>query len=153
MRTKLRTNADVSVNAESEDSMNHDRFKFVRSLWQLMHDEDLVKSANCKNSQAIANTKRLYRQELRKVQGEDPLRCSILCGAVRRKVGRWDEGFTEYRILQGEWTPEEIRDAIEEAWISVNSPYDCTGRLFTVDIHARQTPVGLVWIHRMGVDV
>ena len=133
--------------------MTNDRFRFVRSLWELMHDEDLVKSANYKNSQAIAKTKRLYRKELKKAQGEDPLRFSLISGRVRRRCGRWDEGFTEYRIISGDWTPREIEDLVDSAWMSVRSPYDCTGQIFTEGIHTSQTPVGLVWIHRMGVDV
>ena len=138
---------------ESEELMSNDRFTFVRSLWELMHDEDLVKSANYKNSQAIAKTKRLYRKELKKAQGEDPLRFSILSGAARIRAESWDEGLTEYRILRGEWTPEEIREKVDNEWISINSPYDCTGRFFTECIHTSITPAGLVWIHRIGVDV
>ena len=99
------------------------------------------------------NLKKLYRKQLKQAAGEDPLQWSLCSRAVRRRVGRWDEGFTEYHILKGEWSQEEIREAVDNAWISINSPYDCTGQIFTEGIHARQTLAGLVWIHRIGVDV
>jgi len=136
--------------AESEKFMRYkrnDRFEFPRMLLRMIRED-------YKGMKANPNLIRLYRQELKKVQGEDPLRISLMNGAVRIRWGReWDEGPTEYRILKGQWTDEEIMEAIEEEWETIRSPYDCTGRMFTADIHAAQTPVGVVWIHRRGVDV
>lgn len=100
------------------------------------------------------NLKKLYRKQLKQAAGEDPLRCSLCNGAVRRRYDREDgESFTEYRILKGDWTDDEIREAIDDAWITICSPYDCTGKIFTHGIHVKRTPVGLVWIHQMGLDV
>lgn len=133
--------------------MRNRRFDFVRSILSLIHEKEL-ELGHAKSTWANAKIKRLYREELRKVQGEDPLRCSLCNGAVRRRYDREDgESFTEYRILKGDWTDDEIREAIDDAWITICSPYDCTGKIFTHGIHVKRTPVGLVWIHQMGLDV
>lgn len=128
--------------------MRHDRFSLARDLAWLLKGKDNRNLRTQRN-----NLKRLYRDTLRDAQGKDPLEKSLLSGVVRE---RWDENgetLTEYRIYKGDFSPHEISELVDSEWESIHSPYDCTGRLFTENIHARQTPVGLVFIHRMGVDV
>lgn len=148
---KLILTVNASVIAESEKCMRrypnlklNPNYSFCRELMSdIMED-----------GKEHPKLKRLYRDQLKRAAGEDPLRCSLRDGGVRIRRGEeWDSGPTEYRIIKGEWTPEEIMDAIDDAWIHIYSAYDCTAQLFTVDIHAKQTPVGLVWIHRKGFDV
>ena len=123
--------------------MKHDRFLCARSLAHLLIGEEKTNVL----------LKQLYRRELRNVQSDDPIRVPLASGFTRRYFRPDGDGFTEYRIIKGLWTPHEIHELVDESWISIRSPYDCSGQIFTEDIHARQTPVGLVWIHRMGVDV
>lgn len=96
-------------------------------------------------------TKRLIRKELSR--GSDPLKNSI------REVARVifhpeGDGCSEYRIYpdHGE-TDEEIREWVDEMWMHVFSPYDCTGQVFTVDIHWKRVPAGIVLIHVKGLDI
>lgn len=130
--------------------MGYDRFDDARFYLHCMSDRELIE----KNPAGLAKIKRIYRDVLARVQKDDHLRrSSLVNGFVHRRYDEDGEGLTEYRILKGFYTPHEIQELVDEAWITINSPYGCTGRLFTVDIHAKQTPVGLVWIHRKGVDV
>lgn len=132
--------------------MRHDRFDFARDLASLLYGKS-GKELREKNPQGGAKVRRMYREELRKVQSDDRLRLGLRDGVVRVRYDEDGEGSTEYGILKGSYTPHEIQELVDENWMTIRSPYDCTGRTFTVDIHARQTPAGLVFIHRMGLDV
>lgn len=87
-------------------------------------------------------TKRLIRKELSR--GSDPLAKSIR-EAARVIFHPEGDGCSEYRIYpdHGE-TDEEIREWVDEMWMRVFSPYDCTGQVFTVDIHWKRVPAGTV---------
>lgn len=128
----------------------HDRFDDARFYCMMIRSKAY---ANLRNSQEMARLKRHYREILRRVQSEDYLTQSLQDGMVRVCYEENGEYSTEYMILKGEYTPHDIHEIVDSHWMTVNSPYDCTGRPFTVDIHAKQTPVGLVFIHRMGLDV
>ena len=54
-----------------------------------------------------------------------------------------------------DYTDDEIRECLhEELWVSINSPYDCTGKPFTMWIDWHRNPNGMVSvIHHMGLDV
>lgn len=67
----------------------------------------------------------------------------------------WDGG-TEYSILPDNGESEE---AFEE-WAKeqfelppICSPYDCTGKAFTLYIHVKRTPAGFVVVHHWRIDV
>lgn len=129
--------------------MRYDRFDDARFYAEMIRE----KKHYVDNPSSLVRLKRIYRDVLARAQGDDPLVLSLLQGRVIRRNHEDGEGFDECRILKGRWAHEEIREAIDNAWISINSPYDCTGQIFTIDIYTKQTPVGLVWIHRIGVDV
>lgn len=63
--------------------------------------------------------------------------------------------WTEYGFFNVEdMTDEEIQEAIDEMRIEINSPYDCTGKVFTMWISWHKNPCGLLSvIHRKGLDV
>lgn len=129
--------------------MSCDRFEDARFYLLCMNDKELI----AKNPAGIERIKKKYRETLSRVQKEDCLKNSIVNGCSRFYFHEDGEGFTEYRILNGFYTPHEIQELVDKSWTTISSPYDCTGRLFTAYIHARQTPVGLVWIHRKRLDV
>ena len=129
--------------------MSCDRFEDARFFLLCMNDKDLI----AKNPAGVARIKKKYRETLARVQKEDYLKNSITNGCPRFCLSEDGESITEYRIRKGFYTPHEIQELVDQSWTAINSPYDCTGKLFTVYIHARQTPVGLVWIHRKGLDV
>lgn len=65
------------------------------------------------------------------------------------------EAWTEYGFFEADkMTDEEIQECINDMWITVNSPYDCTGKEFTMWITWHRNPCGLISvIHRKGLDV
>lgn len=67
----------------------------------------------------------------------------------------YDSSFCEFWLedLQG-WTDEDIKEYVEDMWERINSPYDCTGKRFTIYIHWHRNPCGLVsFVHYMGIDL
>lgn len=65
----------------------------------------------------------------------------------------WDR-YNEYGFLGYNLTDEEINEIVEEMWLRIYSPYDCTGKHFTLWINTHRNPSGLVsFVHRIGVDV
>lgn len=65
--------------------------------------------------------------------------------------GEW---WKEYCIItDAEFTDEELREIIEEEWIHIYSPYDCTGKVFTSSLTATRMPCGILFVHCKGVDV
>lgn len=128
-----------------------DRFMSARIWCELIRERE--KYPNARNLQGLPRVKRIYRETLRAVQSEDRFSRGLMQGAVRIRYDEDEEGATEYRILKGSYTPHEISEIVDREWTRISSPYDCTGRIFTVDIHAAMTPAGLVFIHRTGLDV
>lgn len=129
----------------------YDRFASARLCCKLIRDRE--RYPNPRNLQGLPQIKRIYRQNLREVQSEDNLRRGLMQGAIRIRYDEDGEGATEYKILKGEYSPHEISEIVDREWTRISSPYDCTGKMFTVSIHAALTPAGLVFVHRMGVDV
>lgn len=127
----------------------YDRFEGARFYLSCIRDPDFT----AENPQAVAKLKKYYRGLLKNIQKDDPLSVPLTSGAIRHRWGESGENLTEYCIRKGQFTPYEVGLMVDSAWMKIYSPYDCTGRLFTEGIHARQTPVGLVWIHRKGIDV
>ena len=75
----------------------------------------------------------------------------------RRYFGEYGESMVDYgfAILDREMTDEEITEELD--WhlrMEVNSPYDCTGQLFTKWIDWHRNPNGTVsYQHYIGLDV
>lgn len=66
------------------------------------------------------------------------------------------DSFVKYGFIKGSesWTDEDIEEWVRETWLRIYSPYDCTGKCFTYDIHWHRNPNGVVsYVHQMGVDV
>ena len=66
------------------------------------------------------------------------------------------ESLYKYGFIKGSetWTDDEIKEWIEDEWCRIYSPYDCTGKLFTVNIYWHRNPNGVVsYKHWMSVDV
>lgn len=65
----------------------------------------------------------------------------------------------DYRIFPTEnpddWTDDDIEEYIrcEVGYPPINSPYDCTGRRFTMWTNWSRQPIGIVMVHRWGLDV
>lgn len=68
---------------------------------------------------------------------------------------RLGESWFEYGFFEAkDWTDEEIQEFVDDMEIHINSPYDCTGMVFTQWITWHRNPCGLVSvIHKKGLDV
>lgn len=75
-------------------------------------------------------------------------------GEIVNSGGDWDS-FWEKVFFPGErWTPEEIKEFVDENWIYCKpSPYDCTGQVFTWAIDVFNVPAGVVAYLRYALDV
>lgn len=82
---------------------------------------------------------------IKSLQEDTRLHCSDELGTD------WIEyGFFEAK----DWTDEEIQEFVDDMEIHINSPYDCTGMVFTQWITWHRNPCGLVSvIHKKGLDV
>lgn len=94
--------------------------------------------------------RKLYEAEHRRERGqiEAPL---YACDRVRYND---DETRTEYGFFVGTgWTDDEIREELELMKYRINSPYDCTGQPFTINIKWHRNPSGLIsYVHWIGYD-
>lgn len=65
------------------------------------------------------------------------------------------EGWTEYGFFSAEGlTDEEINEYVEGMRAEIRSPYDCTGKAFTMWIDWHRNPdTSISVIHRLGLDV
>lgn len=75
-------------------------------------------------------------------------------GEIVNGGGDWDS-FWQKVFFPGErWTPEEIKEFVDENWIHCEpGPYDCTGEVFTWAIDVFNVPAGVVAYLRYGIDV
>ena len=66
-----------------------------------------------------------------------------------------EEDYIEYGIFEADgMTDEEIQEHVDDMRLEIHSPYDCTGKDFTVWIKWHRNPSGLVSvIHYIGLDV
>ena len=72
------------------------------------------------------------------------------------RFGDFDcEYWTEYGLFDGAGMGDgEVQEVIDEMRYRVYSPYDCTGKPYTVWISWHRNPSGLIsYIHRVGLDV
>lgn len=94
---------------------------------------------------------------------EDPLAHSMRDFTIRdlftnkgrwRCVCPWDDSVTEFAIARDcDWTDDDLRDLVNDEWIRVTGPYDCTGKWFTRNFHWKRTPAGVALIHTKGLDI
>ena len=81
--------------------------------------------------------------------------CPTLTEEARVHYSYDDEYWTEYGFLHGtDYSDDEVREIIEDMRYRIYSPYDCTGKPFTMWIDWHRNPTGLIsFIHRVGLDV
>lgn len=100
---------------------------------------------------------RKIRDEIARLQRHfvDPL-AQPITEEWRHSISEDGEGGADYVIFEdcGE-SDDEIQEYVDEeiGYAPICSPYDCTGRRFTWDKHWKRTPVGIVIVHRWGLDV
>ena len=106
--------------------------------------------------------KRFLRRAYR--QGNKPAEHPSLMDCDRY---RYDEDAGEYGTEYGflpekyygstiaDWSDESIQEWINEnMWCRINSPYDCTGQMFTRWIKWHRNPCGRIsFVHGFGIDV
>jgi len=105
---------------------------------------------NLYNDARLASRKRECRAYL--PSKVDPL-AESLRKLPRKHIDEGGECCTEYRIVTDPMTDEEAQDLCDSMRYNINSPYDCTGRIFTAWISWKRVPCGIAIIHRMGLDV
>ena len=101
------------------------------------------------------------RQELKRANEyyRDPIEKSISEGWRGQIDYNCGDSGTDYRILKvenvDEWTDDDIEEYIMEnvGYPPICSPYDCTGKRFTMWTHWSRQPAGIVMIHQWGLDV
>lgn len=100
-----------------------------------------------------------YRKALSKIMRKKG-RCDSLSRSLReepRFCYPYEDGETviEYGFLPGDnnYTEEDLKEIIDDMWMEINSPYDCTGKWFSISIRFKKTPVGIAYVHKKGMDV
>lgn len=101
-----------------------------------------------------ADTKREYRAKAKRFH--DPL-----AKPLTEEPRTWYDPERDYESMSeygidpslSDMTDDELREYFEEQEIHINSPYDCTGKIFTRWISWKRTPAGVSWVHRKGLDV
>lgn len=66
-----------------------------------------------------------------------------------------NETCIQVNVVNRLFTESEKQEIIDNEWISINSPYDCTGKLFTQYIHIAEIKLlnKTIIIHSLGLDV
>lgn len=64
-----------------------------------------------------------------------------------------DESVLEKRFFEGYFSEDEWNDFVDATELVTNSPYDCTGRWFTIRLDKYETEKGTWVYHCMGLDV
>lgn len=69
------------------------------------------------------------------------------------RVSESGESWKEYGIIDN-MSDSELDELINDEWLTINSPYDCTGKAFSCWIDTKRNKSGLIsWIHCKGIDV
>lgn len=76
-----------------------------------------------------------------------------LSAKVHRVYTDYDSVAEFYIMSDPGWSDAEIQEFIEENWIRIASPYDCTGKLFTVSLSVKRVSIGLSVVHHMSLDL
>jgi len=66
------------------------------------------------------------------------------------------ESWVEYGFIVNseDWTDEDVMEWVDEEWVRVTSPYDCSYQTFTNGIHWHRNPCGLIsYQHYKSIDV
>lgn len=81
--------------------------------------------------------------------------CPTLTEEARVRYSYDDEFWTEYGFLSGtDYSDDEVCEIIDDMRYRICSPYDCTGKPFTMWIDWHRNPTGLIsYVHRVGLDV
>lgn len=112
---------------------------------------------NGKRDEAMALYDRYMTKRENKKKAFSPLP-SLLDGAHRHCSNDDWESYLEYGFLPKytrDYSDEEVEEFIDDYMrMVINSPYDCTGKLFTAWIDWHRNPTGLIsYRHRISIDV
>lgn len=107
--------------------------------------------------QALEKLIRDYRNKIHSINlmMADPLEKSMR-DEWRHRIDEDGECGTDYACMKDDGeTDEEIQDFIdsEVGYPPINSPYDCTGKPFTMYTNWKRAHGMIIMIHRWGLDV
>ena len=69
------------------------------------------------------------------------------------RVSESGESWKEYGIIDG-MSDSDLDELINDEWLTIYSPYDCTGKAFSCWIDTKRNKCGTIcWIHCKGIDV
>lgn len=117
-------------------------------LTDIMFLEKTLENVRCNSyaEQRLIEAKRKYRSNLKK--RAERWFCKDKDGNGYGEIinGHYDCDSGWYKILfaNEHWSDEEKREFIDDNWVEINSPYDCTGKIFTYRISVCNTPKGVV---------
>ena len=113
--------------------------------------EDAIREYGYENESTkewLINLKKKIRRKLK------PHTVEVNGGILVNRLGDWDWCISKYFYPGVHWTEEEKREYKEYNWIeSPNSPYDCTGKIFTCWIQIFDVPKGTIVYIRENMDV
>ena len=145
--------------------MSKSRYDKIRKEIELnLEIEALIRERNVP-ADKINEWRRKYigeiRRELARIDREfpDPLEKPMTEGWRSLMDDECGEEGYDFRILPvknpDDWEDEEIEEYIlnKVGYPPINSPYDCTGKRFTMWVNWKRQPAGIVMIHRWGLDV
>ena len=63
--------------------------------------------------------------------------------------------FYEYGFIKGSetWDDNDVHEWVDDVWMDIRSPYDCTGKVFTAYIGWHRNPNGIIsFVHCKSID-
>lgn len=121
-------------------------FSWIRFVEDTIREHGFGNEA--KANELLIDLKKKVRRKLKTHTVEDN------GGILVNRLGDWDWCISKYFYPGVHWTEEEKREYKEYNWIeSPNSPYDCTGKVFTCWIQIFDVPKGTIVYIREDMDV
>lgn len=126
-----------------------ERMSLYHIAERILREEGKTTEANC-YAKKLHDLKLQYRYEYRDEERENANSPCVILNSG------YTSDYTSFvkSIFPGtHFTEEEKREYINEEWMHINSPYDCTGRWFTIDIKIFDRPEGTLVYHIKGLDI
>ena len=119
----------------------------------MKHNLAFIKRLFKANNEDLGNkalTELIYKRTRNFGQYKPPV---SLTEGLHYRYSESGETWDEYGILSC-IEEDELEELKDSEWIYINSPYDCTGKEFTIWIVTSRNSNGTVnWIHHKGIDV
>lgn len=133
----------------------------ARDLYRYLRDFTgfVYQNSTCPDKVELQKSMSKYvskiRADIRKLSGEDPIEFPLTSNFRKHWDVDDDPSYTEYGILADMGDDEDVEQYIRDVvyipeW---SSPYDCTGRPFTMWCHWKRTPAGIAVVHRVCYDI